>query len=105
MTAKEFRELSKQSKPKADFHTIMMSVQGIIPEYKFHPKRKWRLDYYHPETKQAYEYEGIFQGKSRHTTLTGYTKDTDKYNQATKMGIRVYRFTALNYQDVINFLP
>jgi hypothetical protein len=92
-------------KQKSDFHIIMLSVKGIKQEYKFHPNRKWRFDYYHPETKQAYEYEGIIAGKSRHTSLKGYTNDTEKYNNAAQMGIKVYRFTALNYQSVIDYLP
>jgi hypothetical protein len=43
--------------------------------------------------------------KSRHTSLKGIGNDCDKYNEAAKMGIKVYRFTALNYMSVINYLP
>lgn len=83
----------------------MMSVSGIKTEYKFHPTRRWRFDYYHPETKTAFEYEGIIAAKSRHTSITGYTADCDKYNAAAQMGIKVFRFTPLNYQSIINYLP
>jgi len=105
---KEFTTPTKNRSLKArqDFHAIMMSVEGMKAEYKFHPQRRWRLDYFHPETSSAYEYEGIYGGvKSRHTTLKGYTGDTNKYNEAARMGIKVFRFTAKNYQSVINYLP
>jgi len=82
----------------------MMSVPGIICEYKFHPDRRWKFDYYDPKTNRAYEYEGIFSMKSRHTSLRGYTADTEKYNEAANMGIMVFRFTALNYKSVLNYI-
>lgn len=42
--------------------------------------------------------------KSGHTTLNGYTKDTDKYNLATIDGWRLLRFTIKNYKQVIKKL-
>lgn len=82
-----------------------MQVQGMQSEVQFHPKRKWRFDYFNPKTNRAYEYEGIAgRGKMRHTTMTGYTKDCEKYNEAAKLGIFVFRFTALNYKEVLNYL-
>lgn len=81
-----------------------MSIPGIIQEYKFHPKRRWKFDYYNPITNQAFEYEGIFSMKSRHTSLKGYSADCEKYNEASNMGIKVYRFTALNFKSVLNYI-
>lgn len=70
-------------------------------EFLFHPTRKWRFDYAFPQLKVAIEYEGIFGGgKSRHTTVTGYTEDADKYNQAQALGWKVFRYTAKNYQNL-----
>lgn len=63
-------------------------------EYKFHPVRKWRFDYACPELKIAIEYEGLFSAKSRHTTVTGFTGDCEKYNAAQIEGWIVLRFTA-----------
>lgn len=92
-------------KGKEAFELILSSVDGIVKEYTFHPTRKWRFDFYYPPTKIAYEFEGIIANKSRHTTITGYTNDCEKYNEATKMGIKVYRFTTINIHTLEQYLP
>lgn len=72
-------------------------------EYKFSDKRKFRFDYAIPEHKIAIEYEGVYQnhtGKSRHTTVTGYSRDCEKYNLAVIEGWRVLRYTAKNVQNL-----
>lgn len=81
----------------------------IIQELKFHPTRKWRFDYCIKgfnkngiEFKIAIEYEGLFSEKSRHTTLNGFTRDCEKYNAAQILGWMVFRYTAINYKDVVN---
>ncbi len=66
-------------------------------EYRFHPVRRWRFDFAWPEFKVALEAEGgTWSGKkkSRHTTAKGFHDDCIKYNTATLMGWRVYRFTS-----------
>ena len=71
----------------------------VVKELQFHPRRKWRFDYALPEplVKIAIEIEGgIFSG-GRHTRGAGYQKDMHKYNAATKMGWKVYRFS---YNDL-----
>jgi hypothetical protein len=76
-----------------------------IAEYKFHPKRKWRFDFAlfrkNGDKLCAIEYEGLNSCKSRHTTITGYTGDTEKYNAAQLEGWKVLRYTALNYKNVL----
>ena len=69
-------------------------------ELKFSDKRKFRFDFAIPLYKIAIEYEGIVSGKSRHTSITGYTRDTEKYNLATIEGWKVLRYTALNYGNL-----
>lgn len=74
-------------------------------EYRFHPIRKWRFDLAIVPLKIAIEYEGIAGSKwSRHTSLTGYTGDADKYNEAQLHGWIVLRFTALNCKDALEIL-
>lgn len=73
-------------------------------EYKFHPERKWRADFAIPDKKILVEYEGINSEKSRHTTITGYTGDSEKYNAAQALGFKVLRFTCRNYKTVIKEL-
>ncbi len=79
------------------------SVQ-LQEEYKFHPDKKYRFDWAIPALMIAVEYEGIFSDKSRHTTRGGFIKDTEKYNTASGLGWRVFRFTANNYENLITEL-
>jgi len=76
----------------------------VVKEHRFHPVRKWRFDFALPDKKIGIEYEGLNSEKSGHTTLTGYTEDTEKYNQAQALGWKVIRFTVKNYKKVISEL-
>lgn len=106
ISVKDLPNSKLKGKERFAFHCIVMEIPGMVQEYKFHPTRRWRFDYYHPESRRAYEYEGIAgHGRMRHTTLTGYTKDCEKYNEAGKSGITVFRFTVLNFSEVKNYLP
>lgn len=80
---------------------LYLANQGITTEreYRFHPQRKWRFDLACPTLKLAWEYEGIFATKSRHTSISGYTKDSTKYNQAQILGWKVMRYTAKNINE------
>jgi very-short-patch-repair endonuclease len=66
----------------------------FMREFRFHPKRRWRFDFYVPDHNFAIEIEGGVWTKGRHTRGTGYIVDCDKYNNATLMGFKVLRFTA-----------
>jgi len=68
-------------------------------EYKFHPTRKWRFDYAFKNKMVAVEYEGIYSAKSRHTSLSGFTKDCEKYSEAAILGWKVIRVTASMLRD------
>jgi len=69
-------------------------------EYRF-SKRRFRFDFALPEFKIAVEYDGLNSDKSGHTTLLGFTKDTEKINLAISLGWKVLRFTCINYQQVL----
>ena len=63
-------------------------------EYRFHPTRRWRLDFAWPDRKIAVEVEGVVHdGKGRHQTAKGYAADCEKYNSALLDGWKVLRFT------------
>jgi very-short-patch-repair endonuclease len=62
-----------------------------VREYMFHPKRKWRFDFYFPSHKLAVEVEGV--GGGRHQRIGGFKGDCHKYNSAALMGITVLRYT------------
>lgn len=76
----------------------------LVPEYQFHSKRKFRFDFCIKELMLAIEYEGIFSEKSRHTTFSGYSQDSIKYNLAVSEGYKVLRYTAMNYKNLIDDL-
>lgn len=64
-----------------------------LKEFKFHHDRKWRLDYFIPEYKIAIEVEGGAFSQGRHTRGVGFINDMEKYNEVTKMGYRLLRYT------------
>jgi hypothetical protein len=93
--------------PKANIFYTLIDVFGkdqITKEFQFAPPRKFRFDWCIEKYKIAVEYEGIVAGKSRHTSIKGYTGDCEKYNIATLNGWRIFRYTALNYKDLRNDL-
>ena len=70
----------------------------LVDEYKFFEFRKWKADWAFPDLKILFEYEGLISEKSRHTTISGFSNDTEKYNKASELGFKVYRYTALTYK-------
>lgn len=75
---------------------LQCKAYGFTPkrEYKFFAGRKWAFDFAFPESKVAIEIEGGTRfGKSRHSRGKGFEKDCEKYNTATSLGWKVYRYT------------
>lgn len=64
-----------------------------VREYRFHHKRRWRFDFAYPDHKIAIEVEGGVYSRGRHTRGAGFTADCEKYNAATELGWKVYRYT------------
>jgi len=63
-----------------------------LREYKFHPQRRWRMDFAWPELSLAVEVEGGIWNYGRHNRPAGFISDTEKYNAAAQMGFTVLRF-------------
>lgn len=103
ITIEDFKKLKKTGKEKQRFQLILLNF-GAVSEYKFHEKRKWRFDFALPEIKVAFEYEGIYSEKSRHTTLKGFKGDCEKYNEAALAGWRVLRYAAGTVKNLGNDL-
>jgi hypothetical protein len=80
-------------------HLKYADIQFVC-EYQFAPYRKFRFDLAIPDLKIGIEYEGVISEKSGHTTIKGFTKDCQKYNLAVSLGWSVYRYTALNINEL-----
>jgi len=92
----------KKTNTPLDFIEINLIDLDIdyIMEYRFSNERKFRFDFYLPNFKTGIEYEGLMSAKSRHTSIKGYSDDCEKYNLAQLIGLKVLRYTALNYQNI-----
>lgn len=109
MTIAEYRALitqgrpvAKRTKPKKtkaqqpDLFALAcpdFNLPKPIQEYKFHPVRKWRIDYYFEANgrKVGLEVEGGIWTGGRHTRGKGFAGDMEKYNAATALGITILR--------------
>jgi hypothetical protein len=66
------------------------------PEYKFYRDRKWRADYVvsrGADTPALIEIEGGAWTRGRHTRGNGFIEDLSKYNHASALGYKLFRFT------------
>ena len=95
-------DLPKTKKPQAPSlgeETLAQQIKALkLPpperELLFHPERKWRFDFAYPTIKIAVEVEGsTLYGRSRHSKGEGFENDCRKYNFATLLGWRVFRFS------------
>lgn len=75
------------------FETANKHKIKVEKEYRFHPTYQYRFDYALPDIMVAFEIEGGIYIQGRHTNPIGYTEDCIKYNLATFLGWKVYRFT------------
>ena len=106
IVSKLFKNKSKEKAWIAETLLTWCNQHALIlqEEYRFHPQRRWRFDWCIESLKVAFEYEGIYSQQSRHTNRNGYSKDTEKYNAAAALGWKVFRYTALTYQNLENDL-
>jgi very-short-patch-repair endonuclease len=77
----------------------MFKIPEPESEYKFHPTRKWRFDFAWPYKFVALEVEGGVWSQGRHTRGSGFVKDMEKYNAASSLGWRIFRFTPSEIKD------
>jgi very-short-patch-repair endonuclease len=76
------------------FHIKALKIKRPVEEYTFAKPRRWRFDFAWVDEKIAVECEGGIWSRGRHVRPTGFINDCDKYNTATLLGWRVFRFTA-----------
>lgn len=84
-----------KGKPPVGMNLLCRILEIKMPEmeFRFHPKRKWRMDFAWPDHKIALEVEGAVWTRGRHTRGAGFLKDIQKYNTAVEMGWRILRCT------------
>lgn len=83
---------------KIDVFLILCQQEGLpvpVREFKFHPVRKWRIDYYFErgDKRLALEVEGGAWTQGRHTRGAGFVRDMEKYNAIIEAGIALIRVT------------
>ena len=66
-----------------------MKIAEPIPEYRFHPQRKWRADYCWPAHMLMLEVNGGVWTQGRHTRGQGAIDDMAKLSEAAILGYRV----------------
>lgn len=66
-----------------------------VPQFRFHPKRRWTLDFAWPVYWFFVEVEGgiFIRGGGRHNRGQGFERDCEKYNEAALAGWRGLRVT------------
>jgi hypothetical protein len=75
----------------ARFEALWQRWEGpeLTKEYRFHPHRRWRLDYYHAPTRTGIELHGGVWSEGRHVRGNGFLGDLDKMNAAQMQGLVV----------------
>jgi len=64
-----------------------------VLEHRFHPTRRWRMDYAWPDHRLALECDGGGWNNGRHSRTPGMEADAEKLAEATILGWRVLRCT------------
>lgn len=90
-----------KSKPeeRLALHIRALGIYQPEREYRFHPPRKWRVDFAWPDCKVAVEVEGGTHNQGRHVRAQGFEKDCEKYNALSEMGWRLFRYTSQMVKD------
>lgn len=60
-----------------------------VAEYRWHPVRKWRHDFFFPENKIAIENQGGLFSGGRHARGAALLKEHEKLNDAARAGHRI----------------
>ena len=67
----------------------------LVREHRFHPVRKWRLDFAHVEAKVGFEIQGgLYKAESGHRSRAGVQRDYEKSNAAQELGWRIFSVTS-----------
>jgi very-short-patch-repair endonuclease len=80
---------------------LFEKIEATSPlrQHRFHPKRRWLLDFAWPARKVAMEVDGGTWSGGRHVQGAGYEKDCEKLNEAALLGWTVLRVTGKMVKD------
>ena len=102
--SKEARK-QRQAVEYTEFLDVLRRAGNVVEEeVRFHRKRKWRLDVTLPKADLVWTYGTSsfgfsspialeIEGRGRHQSFYGYSKDIEKYNEVTLAGYRLLRVT------------
>ena len=85
-----------------DFLWLLKSEGLPLPderELKFHPTRRWRVDFCYSDLMLGVEIEGGEWVNGRHNRALA--KDAEKYNELVLLGYRLLRFTGSQLKNGI----
>ena len=97
----------KTAKKEIYHSTVTKHLISVCKEYgleynlevAFSEIRKWKADLAIPSVSILVESEGIMSEKSRHTSITGFSNDCEKYNNAGSQNYTILRYTILNFKQ------
>jgi very-short-patch-repair endonuclease len=75
---------------------LLIKAEGLPEperEWRFHPTRKWRLDFAYPEKRIGIEVQGGIYVRGAHSRGTGLERDYEKLNTAQMLGWTVFQFS------------
>lgn len=107
VTKREYNKMRVRSVAESTFEWALGALAKDIPapeaEYRFHPIRRWRVDFAWPKYLLAVEIDGtcFWNPKARggrHNT----DSDRCKMNCLQEMGWTVFRFSTLQIKDDVN---
>ena len=81
------------------WHRFAPGADEPVVELRFHPVRRWRLDFAFVDSLVAVECEGGTWTRGRHTRGSGFRADCEKYNAAAVLGWRIFRCTSGMLRD------
>ena len=76
----------------------VFGIPEPVPEWRFHPDRRWRFDWAWPDHKVALEIDGGLWVGGRHNRPVTMIKDNEKFNHAAILGWRVLKFTPQQFK-------
>jgi hypothetical protein len=78
-----------------------LGIKDCVKEYRFHPQRRFRLDYYF-SVGLGVELEGGVFVNGAHVRPYGFLKDMEKYNLLTEQGIFLLRYAPnhIDYEQI-----